>query len=116
MNPEENGLYHSPSTYPDWPTTEHSLQSVDLYCVGPQAFMSRCTKIMDNTELFFIMADALGLGGDDGLYVRHEDLKQFPYTVSVQKIETKAVYLSAPTVPIKEVYKRSYSSATRQWV
>ncbi|KAJ3413498.1 hypothetical protein HDV05_007881 [Chytridiales sp. JEL 0842] len=38
----------------------HSLQTVDLYCAGPVAHT--CSKVMDNTELFFLMADALGLG------------------------------------------------------
>ncbi|KAJ3099482.1 hypothetical protein HDU97_003019, partial [Phlyctochytrium planicorne] len=40
--------------------TVHTLQSVDLYCYGPVAH--KCSRVMDNTELFFLMADALGLG------------------------------------------------------
>ncbi|KAJ3413501.1 hypothetical protein HDV05_007884 [Chytridiales sp. JEL 0842] len=46
----------------------HSLQTVDLYCAGPVAHT--CAKVMDNTELFFLMADALGLGDqeDEGTY------------------------------------------------
>ncbi|KAJ3230022.1 hypothetical protein HDU81_004814 [Chytriomyces hyalinus] len=38
----------------------HTLQAVDLYCYGPVA--KSCSKFMDNTELFFLIADALGLG------------------------------------------------------
>ncbi|KAJ3069238.1 hypothetical protein HDU98_007701 [Podochytrium sp. JEL0797] len=38
----------------------HTLQAVDLYCFGPVA--KSCGKSMDNTELFFLIADALGLG------------------------------------------------------
>ncbi|KAI9344392.1 alkaline-phosphatase-like protein [Obelidium mucronatum] len=38
----------------------HSLQAVDLYCYGPVA--ASCAKVMDNTDLFFAIADALGLG------------------------------------------------------
>ncbi|KAJ3063569.1 hypothetical protein HDU98_000665 [Podochytrium sp. JEL0797] len=38
----------------------HTLQAVDLYCYGPVA--KSCGKSMDNTELFFLIADALGLG------------------------------------------------------
>ncbi|KAI9330360.1 alkaline-phosphatase-like protein [Zopfochytrium polystomum] len=41
-------------------TSVHSLQTVDLYCAGPVA--ASCARVMDNTELFFLMADALGLG------------------------------------------------------
>ncbi|KAI9351420.1 alkaline-phosphatase-like protein [Obelidium mucronatum] len=40
--------------------TVHTLQAVDLYCFGPVA--ASCGKHMDNTELFFLMANALGLG------------------------------------------------------
>ncbi|KAJ3093950.1 hypothetical protein HDU96_001910 [Phlyctochytrium bullatum] len=40
--------------------TAHTLQSVDLYCRGPASLA--CAKVMDNTEIFFLMADALGLG------------------------------------------------------
>ncbi|ORY52559.1 alkaline phosphatase-like protein [Rhizoclosmatium globosum] len=43
-------------------STVHTLQAVDLYCWGPVAIT--CGKHMDNTELFFLMADALGLGAD----------------------------------------------------
>ncbi|KAI8917421.1 alkaline-phosphatase-like protein [Entophlyctis helioformis] len=40
----------------------HSLQGVDLYCGGPWYFRRNCARVIDNTEVFFIMADALGLG------------------------------------------------------
>ncbi|KAJ3286234.1 hypothetical protein HDU79_006617 [Rhizoclosmatium sp. JEL0117] len=41
-------------------TTVHTSQAVDLYCYG--AVATSCRKTMDNTELFFLMANALGLG------------------------------------------------------
>ncbi|KAJ3083899.1 hypothetical protein HDU99_005030 [Rhizoclosmatium hyalinum] len=40
----------------------HTLQAVDLYCYGPAA--ASCGKVHDNTELFFLIANALGLGAD----------------------------------------------------
>ncbi|KAH6594406.1 hypothetical protein BASA50_006653 [Batrachochytrium salamandrivorans] len=44
--------------------TVHSMQAVDLYCHGPWEWRLHCAKPMDNTELFFIMAEALGLGNE----------------------------------------------------
>jgi alkaline phosphatase len=63
-SPNEKGIYISPSLPVESTSTVHSLQSVDLYCYGPAAFRIECSRVMDNTELFFIMADALGLGQD----------------------------------------------------
>ncbi|TPX31308.1 alkaline phosphatase [Synchytrium microbalum] len=45
-------------------TSVHTLQAVDLYCGGPRSFAINCRKVMDNTELFFILADAIGINGD----------------------------------------------------
>ncbi|KAJ2998149.1 hypothetical protein HDV02_004741 [Globomyces sp. JEL0801] len=61
-NKAEKGLLYGSSLTPDQGATVHSLQAVDLYCAGPAEFKSKCARYMDNTELFFIMADALGLG------------------------------------------------------
>ncbi|KAJ3066881.1 hypothetical protein HDU99_003705 [Rhizoclosmatium hyalinum] len=41
-------------------STVHTLNAVDLYCWGPNA--NKCTAAHDNTELFFLLADTLGLG------------------------------------------------------
>ncbi|KAI8607286.1 alkaline-phosphatase-like protein, partial [Chytriomyces sp. MP71] len=38
----------------------HTLQAVDLYCYGPGSY--KCSGVHDNTEVFFILADILGLG------------------------------------------------------
>ncbi|KNC99828.1 uncharacterized protein SPPG_05202 [Spizellomyces punctatus DAOM BR117] len=54
----------SPNLNPEEIVSQHSLQAVDLYCAGPDHVKMRCSRVMDNTELFFIMADALGLGSD----------------------------------------------------
>jgi hypothetical protein len=61
-NPAENGIIYLGSLTPGSTSTVHSLQAVDLYCYGPALFRLSCSRVMDNTELFFIMADALGLG------------------------------------------------------
>ncbi|KAI9351428.1 alkaline-phosphatase-like protein [Obelidium mucronatum] len=44
----------------------HTLQTVDLYCFGPG--VASCGKTMDNTELFFLIADVLGLGDKPDTY------------------------------------------------
>ncbi|KAH9252160.1 hypothetical protein BASA81_009911 [Batrachochytrium salamandrivorans] len=61
---EPHGIHKSnmnPSTNRQ---TVHSMQAVDLYCHGPWEWRLHCAKPMDNTELFFIMAEALGLGSE----------------------------------------------------
>ncbi|KAI8923248.1 alkaline-phosphatase-like protein [Entophlyctis helioformis] len=63
VNPAEPaGVRKSPTLPPDVSSTVHSLQAVDIYCSGPWYFRRNCARVMDNTELFFVMADALGLG------------------------------------------------------
>ena len=109
INPEETGLYYSPSTYPDYPSTEHSLQSVDLYCAGPTGFTAKCAKVMDNTELFFIMADALGLGTTDNLATKLPETNS-TVTVTVYVEKTTTVYKSQPTI---EVYEQNQESAAQ---
>ncbi|KAJ3218260.1 hypothetical protein HDU67_006233 [Dinochytrium kinnereticum] len=54
------GIYMSGNLPQGQGSTVHTLQAVDLYCQGPGS--ERCGKVLDNTEVFFIMADALGLG------------------------------------------------------
>jgi alkaline phosphatase len=64
-NPAEKGILYLGSLSAEAPSTVHSLQAVDIYCYGPLAFRAQCGQVMDNTELFFVMADALGLGNGD---------------------------------------------------
>ncbi|KAJ3328922.1 hypothetical protein HDU76_009020, partial [Blyttiomyces sp. JEL0837] len=73
----------------------HSLQTVDLYCAGPVAH--ECGKIMDNTELVFLMADALGLG-DKADYTPKN-----PATCSTA---------AAPTVTVTVTYTAQAPSST----
>ncbi len=60
--PDVKGLLQLPNSAPFERDTGHSLQAVDLYCGGPAAFRMLCARVMDNTELFFVMAETLGLG------------------------------------------------------
>jgi alkaline phosphatase len=66
-NPKESDGLH---VNPNLPVSEfhavHSLQAVDVYCHGPDSLKIQCSRVMDNTELFFIMADVLGLGHSQG--------------------------------------------------
>ncbi|KAJ3284778.1 hypothetical protein HK104_009773 [Borealophlyctis nickersoniae] len=63
VNPAEPaGLDRSPNLPPGDSSTVHTLQAVDIYCGGPENWRVHCGKAMDNTEVFFLMADALGLG------------------------------------------------------
>ncbi|KAI8923717.1 alkaline-phosphatase-like protein [Entophlyctis helioformis] len=62
-NPAEPaGIKKNGMLSPGSSSSVHSLQAVDIYCSGPWYFRRNCARVMDNTELFFIMADALGLG------------------------------------------------------
>jgi alkaline phosphatase len=56
------GIHVGATTNSEMTNTVHSMQAVDLYCGGPAHFSVLCAKIMDNTEVFFIMSRALGLG------------------------------------------------------
>ena len=108
MNPEESGVYYAPVGNSYYEKTGHSLQAVDLYCAGPHAFTTQCAKVMDNTELFFIMANTLGLGNDAEMAKMEEEKKDVvATTVYVEK--TLTVYLAAPTV---QAYKRDLSGDT----
>ena len=109
MNPEENGVYHNPTGYSNSGKTVHSLQAVDLYCAGPIEFTAKCAKVMDNTELFFIMANALGLGSEPTSSVIVQDYSKTSSTIDVQTIET--VYTAPPSMKTVEVYRRN--SATQ---
>eukprot|EP00842_Homolaphlyctis_polyrhiza_P000863 jgi/Hompol1/1778/HPOL_005728-RA len=63
VNPAEpDGIHKTPVLGPGDSSTVHSLQTVDLYCYGPWSFAAKCIKPMDNVEVFFIMAEGLGLG------------------------------------------------------
>ncbi|EGF79255.1 hypothetical protein BATDEDRAFT_89910 [Batrachochytrium dendrobatidis JAM81] len=59
---EPSGIKKSGMNPPTDSQSVHSLQTVDVYCHGPSNWRQHCAKVMDNTELFFIMAEALGLG------------------------------------------------------
>ncbi|KAJ3048313.1 hypothetical protein HK097_010684 [Rhizophlyctis rosea] len=59
---EPHGIDYNPNLLPGDTQSVHTLQAVDLYCGGPDNWKWACAKPMDNTEVFFIMADALGLG------------------------------------------------------
>ncbi|TPX31309.1 alkaline phosphatase [Synchytrium microbalum] len=48
-------------------TTVHTYQNVDLYCHGPSSWVESCSAVNDNTEVFFMIANALGLNGDGTL-------------------------------------------------
>lgn len=62
-NPKRTeGLRSAPNSNAESTSTVHSIQAVDLFCGGPENFKVLCGKLMDNTELFFIMAQGLGLG------------------------------------------------------
>jgi alkaline phosphatase len=60
-NPNERGIYITGTLPVESGATVHSPTAVDLYCYGPAEIKLNCAKVMDNTELFFIMADAIGL-------------------------------------------------------
>ncbi|KAI8803432.1 alkaline-phosphatase-like protein [Cladochytrium replicatum] len=60
VNDQPNGIPRPATLAPDQSTSVHTLQAVDLYCRGPTA--AKCAAVMDNTELFFLLADTLGLG------------------------------------------------------
>jgi hypothetical protein len=67
-NPEESDGLHVSANLPVGENhAVHSLQAVDIYCDGPDQLKIQCSRVMDNTELFFIMADALGLGNNDDI-------------------------------------------------
>ncbi|KAI8911682.1 alkaline-phosphatase-like protein [Gorgonomyces haynaldii] len=57
-----SGIDVSPNTAVGATSTSHSLQAVAIHCGGPAAFRNLCATVMDNTEVFFIMAQGLGLG------------------------------------------------------
>ncbi|KAJ3008430.1 UNVERIFIED_CONTAM: hypothetical protein HDU68_003111, partial [Siphonaria sp. JEL0065] len=82
----------------------HTLQAVDLYCYGPG--VAACSKTMDNTELFFLIADVLGLG----------DKADAPYTPSAPANADKYNTYTAPAnavynAPGSNAPKNLYSSA-----
>ncbi|KAJ3031171.1 UNVERIFIED_CONTAM: hypothetical protein HDU68_006042 [Siphonaria sp. JEL0065] len=82
----------------------HTLQAVDLYCFGPG--VASCSKQMDNTELFFLIADILGLG----------DKADAPYTPSAPANADKYNTYTAPAnavynAPGSNAPKNLYSSA-----
>lgn len=59
-NPDDDAqhaLTVSPNLNVDETVSAHSLQTVDIYCSGPDRIRMRCSKVMDNIEVFFIMAD-----------------------------------------------------------
>ncbi|KAJ3043714.1 hypothetical protein HDV00_004487 [Rhizophlyctis rosea] len=59
---EPTGLQYNPTDLQGDTQSVHTLQAVDLYCGGPDSWKVHCARVMDNTEVFFVMADALGLG------------------------------------------------------
>ncbi|KAL2918570.1 hypothetical protein HK105_201971 [Polyrhizophydium stewartii] len=61
---EPHGVRRAPLNPLTDETSVHSLNAVDIYCYGPWNWRLHCAKVMDNTELFFVMAEALGLGND----------------------------------------------------
>ncbi|ORY50332.1 alkaline phosphatase-like protein [Rhizoclosmatium globosum] len=79
--------------------TVHTLQAVDLYCYGVAAEL--CGKHMDNTELFFLMANALGLGDkpDAGVVV--------PPVVPIVPVTTTALSATAAVVSTKAILASS---------
>jgi alkaline phosphatase len=104
MNPAETGMYYAPVGNAYYEKTGHSLQAVDLYCAGPQVFTARCSKVMDNTELFFIMADALGLGNNSSSPNSKINDAQITQTIYVER--TTTIYQSFPTDDFVQTYKR----------
>ncbi|KAI8812062.1 alkaline-phosphatase-like protein [Cladochytrium replicatum] len=57
-----NGLARAATLSPRESTSVHTLAAVDLFCHLPGALKYLCSRVIDNTELFFIMAEVLGLG------------------------------------------------------
>ncbi|KAJ1558644.1 hypothetical protein HK096_008354 [Nowakowskiella sp. JEL0078] len=61
-----SGIEHPSTLGPADTTSVHTIQAVDLYCYLPGAYKYYCSRVIDNTELFFIMAELLALGKGDG--------------------------------------------------
>lgn len=73
-----DGLRVSPNSAVTATSTVHSIQAVDLFCGGPVGFRILCSRIMDNTELFFIMSEGLGLGnGNNEAWVESSSCSSF---------------------------------------
>ncbi|KAJ3100396.1 hypothetical protein HDU96_010357 [Phlyctochytrium bullatum] len=81
-------------------STVHTLQAVDLYCYGPVSH--KCAKVMDNTELFFLMADALGLG----------DVPEVPTLPPVTNTTTTTVPLPSTTTVVLTTTASTCNAAT----
>ncbi|KAI8812061.1 alkaline-phosphatase-like protein [Cladochytrium replicatum] len=63
-NPDDarDGIEIGQTLTPTDATSVHTLQSVDIYCRMPSAIKHICSRAMDNIEVFYIMAEALGVG------------------------------------------------------
>ncbi|KAJ3334962.1 hypothetical protein HDU93_006976, partial [Gonapodya sp. JEL0774] len=70
---DPEGIPLLPNDFPTDTTTVHSLQDVALFCGGPASMTIKCSKIMDNTEVFFLLADSLGLGNGNQVSKRDID-------------------------------------------
>ncbi|KXS11957.1 alkaline phosphatase-like protein [Gonapodya prolifera JEL478] len=75
-NPKNDpeGIPFLPNDFPTDVNTVHSLSDVALFCGGPTEMLLKCSKPMDNTEIFFLLADALGLGS--GAVVSKRDIDE----------------------------------------
>ncbi|KAJ3127526.1 hypothetical protein HK098_006204 [Nowakowskiella sp. JEL0407] len=77
-----SGIDHPSSLGPADTSSVHTLQAVDIYCKLPGAYQFYCSRPMDNTEVFFIMAEILGLGKGDGSSTASVASVVLPSTVS----------------------------------
>jgi hypothetical protein len=78
--------------------TTHSLQAVDLYCGGPAAFRILYARVMDNTELFFVMAETLGLGSATSYPVPQNKREEIDSPYLRQSNQEKERSQSHPTI------------------
>ncbi|KAI8854226.1 alkaline-phosphatase-like protein [Chytridium lagenaria] len=89
------GITMSPNLPQGQGSTVHTLQSVDLFCHGPAS--SACQGAHDNTELFFMMADALGLGDTaDETYGNKDVCTAVPVKTVTVTVTAAATSTTAP--------------------
>jgi alkaline phosphatase len=111
-NEPANGLYHIPTGYISDSSTVHSLQDVGLFCAGPAAFTSKCSRVMDNTELFFLMADTLGLGQKKSVTASTTTVTAESTTTAQTTVSLATTQTTVPASEVQTTTSASVSSAT----
>lgn len=53
------GLVLMPQNFIGWVSSDHTPEPVDLLCAGPEAMSGRCEGLVDNTDIYHIIKDAL---------------------------------------------------------